>query len=135
MNRDAGTRRTNEGAGELSHPLATLHTTELLIRHIGISHTDAIFDAPTVAEGLMVTVADSSRVELTAQYLVGKGGDERDLPDVIVSVLSVYTQKMALELAAEPIAYFGFCQIEVELHVLREFPSIVGEVYAERELA
>lgn len=135
MNGDAGTRRTNVGTGKFSHSFAALGTAKLFVGHIGIPHAYAPLNAPTVAQGLVVTIAQSACIKLAAQHLIRQRRNEGDLSDVVVPVLSIYTYEVPLELAAEPITCLRFYEVEVEFHFLRQFPGIIGQVYAERELA
>ena len=88
----------------MSHALTAARAPVFIIFHAGISASNYGFYREAVAQYPMVTVSDTSTVQVAPVNNVFHTRKERDLAYVVVSVMSVHSQEVSLELAARPVA-------------------------------
>ena len=122
---ESETGGTYVAAGVTSFPFTAIGATEFVVSHISISGTDYRFQSPTFAQCPMVTICNATTIEISPQYMVFQSGYKRYLPDVEMSPMAVYTDKMSFELTTKPITDFGLKEIHIQFHVIAKFPGIV----------
>ena len=88
----------------MSHALAAARAPVFIIFHAGISATNYGFYREAVAQHPMVTVSDASAVQVAPLNYVFHTRKKRDLSYIVVSVMSVHSQEVSLELTARPVA-------------------------------
>ena len=74
----------------------------------------------------MVTVREAAPIQVAAQYRIFQAGDKRNLADIEMAVMTVQPEKVSLELLARPKAKLRLGQVQVQLHVVPEFPCVVS---------
>ena len=119
----------------MSHALAAAGAPVLVVFHAGIPAAYHGFDGEAVAQYPVVAVGKSPAVEVAPVDGVLHARYEGYLPHVVVGIMSLQPEEVPLELAAGPVAQFGLCQVEVQLHAVAEFPGIVGAVQRHCEVA
>ena len=97
----------------VSHFFGTLHAAVFSVFHVDISASYHCFYSPAAPQCPVISVREASSVEVSAINEVLHGGQERDLSDVEVPVVSVHSKEMSFKFPAEPITYLRTSHIQI----------------------